>query len=173
MRPSSDTPTHRVLYQRYPSLGGVVHTHSPHATAWAQARREIPCLGTTHADSFHGSVPVTRPLTAAEIEGEYEHNTGLVIVERLDADALDPLHVPGVLVAAHGPFTWGRSGSEAVTTAIALEAIAAMALRTLTIRPDAPAVEEALLERHFTRKHGPHAYYGQPSAAERAATTHR
>ena len=173
LRPSSDTPTHRVLYQRYPALGGMVHTHSPFATAWAQARREIPCFGTTHADSFHGPVPVTRPLSAAEIEGEYEHNTGLVIVERLEAEALDPLHVPGVLVASHGPFTWGQTGADAVTTAIALEAIAAMALRTLAIAPGTPSVEEALRERHFTRKHGPRAYYGQPAAAEHAAAADR
>jgi L-ribulose-5-phosphate 4-epimerase len=170
LRPSSDTPTHLVLYQRYPSLGAVVHTHSPHATAWAQARREIPCFGTTHADVFHGPVPVTRPLTAEEIEGAYERETGRVIVERLDGAGLDPLHVPGVLVAGHGPFTWGPTGEEAVTTAIALEAVAAMALRTLVIAPDAMAVEDALLEKHFTRKHGPRAYYGQPGPVGRATS---
>lgn len=169
-RPSSDTPTHLALYRRYPSLGGIVHTHSIEATAWAQARHPIPCLGTTHADVFHGPVPVTRQLTAEEIEGEYEAETGAVIVEHLDAAGLDPLQVPGVLVAAHGPFTWGSTVEEAVATAIALEAIAGIARRTLAIAPGAATVEPALRERHFQRKHGSRAYYGQPvTSAEPAA----
>jgi L-ribulose-5-phosphate 4-epimerase len=166
-RPSSDTPTHLILYQRYPDLGGVVHTHSPAAVAWAQAHRPIPCLGTTHADHFDGPVPVTRPLTAAEIDGDYEANTGRVIVELFEADGLDPLHMPGVLVASHGPFTWGATGLEAVTNAVALEAIAGMALDTLALAPDGVPVDDALLGKHFGRKHGPAAYYGQPPARQR------
>jgi L-ribulose-5-phosphate 4-epimerase len=162
-RPSSDTPTHQLLYARYPELLGIVHTHSPHAVAWAQAHRPIPCLGTTHADHFHGEVPVTRPLRADEINGPYEANTGRVIIEHFEREGLNALHVPGVLVASHGPFTWGASGAEAVTTAIALEAIAQMAIHTLAIAPDRPPVDDALLERHFQRKHGPGAYYGQPA----------
>lgn len=162
LRPSSDTPTHLVLYQRFPTIGGIVHTHSPEATAWAQARRPIPCLGTTHADVFDGPVPVTRPLTAEEIARDYEGETGSVIVEWLEAERIDPLHVPGALVAGHGPFTWGSTVEDAVRTAIALEAIAAMARFTLQIEPGARPVEPALREKHFLRKHGPRAYYGQP-----------
>ncbi len=161
-RPSSDTPTHLFLYQQYADLRGVVHTHSPAAVAWAQAHRPIPCLGTTHADHFRGQVPVTRPLTAAEIDGAYEANTGRVIVEHFETEGLHHLHMPGVLVASHGPFTWGASGEEAVTNAIALEAIAGMAISTLALAPDRPPVDDALLEKHFQRKHGPAAYYGQP-----------
>ena len=162
LRPSSDTPTHLTLYRQFPSIGGVVHTHSDFAVAWAQAGRAIPCFGTTHADHFRGSVPVTRQLTAAEIGGEYEAATGLVVVEALAATGLDPLQMPAVLVASHGPFTWGRSAMDAVINAVALEAIAAMAQRTLTLEPRAQAVSEQLLARHFDRKHGPGAYYGQP-----------
>ncbi|HEY5519128.1 MAG TPA: L-ribulose-5-phosphate 4-epimerase AraD [Candidatus Limnocylindrales bacterium] len=162
LRPSSDTPTHLTLYRQFPSIGGVVHTHSDFAVAWAQAGRAIPCFGTTHADHFRGSVPVTRQLTTAEISGEYEAATGLVVVEALTATGLDPLQMPAVLVASHGPFTWGRSAMDAVTNAVALEAIAAMAQRTLTLEPRAQAVSEQLLARHFDRKHGPGAYYGQP-----------
>jgi len=162
LRPSSDTPTHLTLYRQFASIGGVVHTHSDFAVAWAQAGRAIPCFGTTHADHFRGSVPVTRQLTAAEIGGEYEAATGLVVVEALAATGLDPLQMPAVLVASHGPFTWGRSAMDAVINAVALEAIAAMAQRTLTLEPRAQAVSEQLLARHFDRKHGPGAYYGQP-----------
>ncbi|HEY5488410.1 MAG TPA: L-ribulose-5-phosphate 4-epimerase AraD [Candidatus Limnocylindrales bacterium] len=162
LRPSSDTPTHLTLYRQFASIGGVVHTHSDFAVAWAQAGRAIPCFGTTHADHFRGSVPVTRQLTAAEIGGEYEAATGLVVVETLTATGLDPLQMPAVLVASHGPFTWGRSAMDAVINAVALEAIAAMAQRTLTLEPRAQAVSEQLLARHFDRKHGPGAYYGQP-----------
>jgi L-ribulose-5-phosphate 4-epimerase len=161
LRPSSDTPTHLALYRRYPQIGGVVHTHSIEAAAWAQAGRPIPPLGTTHADHFHGPVPVTRQLTAAEIEGEYEAQTGQLIIETLEREGLDPLQMPAVLVASHGPFTWGTSITEAVENAIALETVAAMATRTLALRPELAPMGETLLERHFGRKHGPGAYYGQ------------
>jgi len=163
MRPSSDTPTHLELYRRFPAIGGIVHTHSAAASAWAQARRAIPCLGTTHADYFDGPVPVTRDMTPEEIGGDYEANTGSVILEWFAERELDPAALPGVLVASHGPFTWGRTLPEAVEAAIALEAIAARALDTLRIAPDAAPISTALLRRHHDRKHGPRAYYGQPS----------
>jgi L-ribulose-5-phosphate 4-epimerase len=162
LRPSSDTPTHLVLYRRFESIGGVVHTHSPYGSAWAQAGRAIPCLGTTHADHFAGPVPVTRPLTAGEIAGDYETETGHVIVETLDQLRLDPLHMPATLVASHGPFTWGTDPADAVTNAVALEAVAAMAWHTLALESTAESIDAALSARHFTRKHGPDAYYGQP-----------
>jgi L-ribulose-5-phosphate 4-epimerase len=161
-RPSSDTPTHLVLYRRFAAIGGIVHTHSPHATAWAQARREVPCLGTTHADHFHGPVPVTRPLTTDEIRGEYEACTGDAIVETLDRLQLDPLEMPAALVASHGPFAWGADTAQAVENAIALEAVAAMALQTVVLESAVEAIEDDLLERHYLRKHGADAYYGQP-----------
>jgi L-ribulose-5-phosphate 4-epimerase len=162
-RPSSDTPTHLALYRRYPSIGGVVHTHSSFASSWAQAGRPIPCLGTTHADHFHGPVPVTRALTAEEIDGDYERETGNVIVETLDGLALNPLEMPAALVLSHGPFTWGAGPAEAVVNAIALEAVAAMAHRTTTLEAAVEPIAARLLERHFGRKHGPAAYYGQPA----------
>lgn len=162
-RPSSDTPTHRALYRRYPSIGGVVHTHSSFASSWAQAGRPIPCLGTTHADHFHGPVPVTRALDADEIAGDYERETGNVIIETLDGLGLDPLEMPAVLVLSHGPFTWGASPVEAVTNAIALESVAAMAHRTSALNAAVEPIADRLLERHFGRKHGPAAYYGQPA----------
>ncbi|MGD8683637.1 MAG: L-ribulose-5-phosphate 4-epimerase AraD [Chloroflexota bacterium] len=162
MRPSSDTPTHLRLYQAYPDLGGVVHTHSSFAAAFAQAGRDIPALGTTHADHFRGPVPTSRLMTEAEIEGQYELETGNVIIETIDRRTDGALRMPAVLVRSHGPFTWGRDADQAVVNAIALEAVAAMALRTLAIEPQAPAIQEALLRRHFDRKHGPGAYYGQP-----------
>ncbi|GMV37194.1 MAG: L-ribulose-5-phosphate 4-epimerase [Fimbriimonadales bacterium] len=158
-KPSSDTPTHLVLYREFQGVGGVVHTHSPHATAWAQARRPIPCLGTTHADHFLGEIPVTEPMTAEEIAADYEANTGEVIVRCLAGK--DPLEMPAVLVAGHGPFVWGATVEEAVMNASVLEHVAAMAAMTLTLRPDAEPIDEALLRRHFFRKHGPDAYYGQ------------
>lgn len=161
-RPSSDTATHLVLYRRFATIGGVVHTHSPYATAWAQARREIPCFGTTHADHFHGPVPVTRPLAGEEIQGDYEACTGDVIVETLERLELDPLEMPAALVASHGPFTWGADVGQAVENAVALEAVAAMALHTVMLEAEADRIEDDLLQRHYLRKHGSTAYYGQP-----------
>ncbi|WNC13255.1 L-ribulose-5-phosphate 4-epimerase [Brevibacillus brevis] len=158
-KPSSDTPTHLLLYQAFPEIGGIVHTHSPWATAWAQAGRGIPALGTTHADYFYGEVPCTRRMTAEEIHGEYEQNTGQVIVEALRG--LDPLNIPGVLVHSHAPFTWGRNADEAFHHAVVLEEVAKIASRTYALQPDAGGMDQALLDRHFRRKHGADAYYGQ------------
>jgi len=160
LKPSSDTPTHLYLYKSFPDIGGIVHTHSTMATAWAQACREIPCLGTTHADYFNGSVPLTRALTQDEIKGAYEHNTGLVIEERFRSE--NSKELPGVLVAEHGPFTWGKDILEAVKNAVILEEIANMAFHTAQLGKDWP-VQEALLEKHYQRKHGDNAYYGQKS----------
>jgi L-ribulose-5-phosphate 4-epimerase len=159
-RPSSDTPTHLALYRAWRDVGGIVHTHSAFATAWAQARLEIPCYGTTHADHFDGAVPVTRPLTPREIEGEYERATGEVILETFVALELEPLHRPAALVASHGPFAWGASVEEAVENAIALEAVAASAHRSVALAGDLEAIPAELLEKHFSRKHGTAAYYG-------------
>lgn len=161
LRPSSDTPTHVYLYKRFEDIGGIVHTHSPQAVAWAQAERDLPCLGTTHADHFYGAVPVTRRMRQAEIREAYEHNTGVVIAERFEEAALDPMQIPAVLVAGHGPFTWGSSPQAAVTNAVVLESVAQMALDTYRLNPDVKAIDQALLDRHFLRKHGPGAYYGQ------------
>lgn len=161
-KPSSDTPTHLVLYRRFAAVGGIVHTHSPYATAWAQARREIPCFGTTHADHFRGPVPVTRPLTGGEIQGDYEACTGDVIVETLERLELDPLEMPAVLVASHGPFAWGADVMQAVENAVALEAVATTALHTVMLEAEADRIEDDLLQRHYLRKHGSTAYYGQP-----------
>lgn len=158
-RPSSDLPTHLALYRAFPGIGGVAHTHSRHATAWAQAGRAIPCLGTTHADYFRGPVPVTDPMTAEEIAAGYEWNTGAVIVRRF-AD-LDPAEIPAVLVHAHAPFCWGATPAEAAHHADVLEHIAAMAWHALLLNPDAPEIADELRDRHFLRKHGPGAYYGQ------------
>jgi L-ribulose-5-phosphate 4-epimerase len=160
-RPSSDTPTHLVLYRRFEAVGGVVHTHSSFATAWAQARRELPCLGTTHADHFRGPVPVTRPLTDAELCDAYEQRTGDVIVETIERLDADPLDMPAVLVESHGPFVWGEDAAHAVENAIALESVAELALRTLLLAPGAAPISEGLMLRHFLRKHGAAAYYGQ------------
>jgi len=160
-RPSSDTPTHRVLYRRFADVGGIVHTHSPAATAWAQAGRDLPCLGTTHADHFRGAVPVTRALVGEEIRGSYEELTGEVIVETFESRGLEPLETPAVLVASHGPFAWGADVERAVENAVALETVAGLALQTLALKADVASLDDDLLERHFSRKHGPGAYYGQ------------
>lgn len=159
MRPSSDTPTHVVLYRHFAGISGITHTHSPEATAFAQARVEIPCLGTTHADHFAGSVPVTRPLTEREVEEAYEENTGHVIVERFAQ--LDPKSMPAVLVAGHAPFTWGRNAGDSVANSVALEAVAKMVRWTRELRADAPLLESYVLDKHHQRKHGVDAYYGQ------------
>jgi L-ribulose-5-phosphate 4-epimerase len=159
LRPSSDAPTHLAIYRAYPQLGGIAHTHSSHAAIFAQAVRGIPCFGTTHADHFRGEVPVTRPLTQQEVDREYEANTGKVIVECF-ADR-DPLEMPAVLVAHHGPFTWGRTPTDAVKNAIALEEVARTALGLLTLNPTQLPIPAHLRDKHFLRKHGPGAYYGQ------------
>jgi L-ribulose-5-phosphate 4-epimerase len=161
LRPSSDTPTHLLLYQRYPEIGGVVHTHSTAATAWAQSGRSIPPLGTTHADHFHGAVPVTRQLIESEVSGEYERETGAVIIETLERLGLSEAEMPAALVASHGPFTWGRDAQDAADNATALEVVAAMASQTFALNPEVQPIAGYLAERHFRRKHGPGAYYGQ------------
>jgi L-ribulose-5-phosphate 4-epimerase len=161
LRPSSDTPTHLALYRRYPDIGGVVHTHSTAAVAWAQAGLSIPPLGTTHADHFLGPVPVTRPMTEAEVAGDYEAATGALIVETLERLGLDQSDMPATLVAAHGPFTWGSDATAAADNAIALETVARMASQTYALNPAVESIPRYLLERHFRRKHGPGAYYGQ------------
>ena len=158
-KPSSDTPTHLRLYRDFPGCGGVVHTHSRWATVFAQAGREIPAMGTTHADDFHGPIPCTRPLTEAEIAGDYEAETGTVIVEAFRGR--DPMAVPAALVYSHGPFTWGRDPMEAVHNAVVLEEVAFMAWHALAMAPDRGPMQQALLDRHYLRKHGPGAYYGQ------------
>jgi len=158
-RPSSDTPTHLALYRHYASLGGVVHTHSTHATAWAQAGLDIPALGTTHADYFFGDIPCTRALTSSEIQGEYERNTGAVIIETLGER--EPLHMPGVVVRQHGPFAWGKDAHDAVHNAVVMEEVAKMAWISRDINPSLHSIDDDLLNRHFMRKHGPDAYYGQ------------
>ena len=163
LRPSSDTKTHLELYRAWPSVGGVVHTHSTHAVAWAQARADIPCFGTTHADTFSGPVPCVRPLTREELDEDYERNTGRVIVETLTRRGIDPAHVPAALCACHGPFTWGRTAAAAVENAVILEEVARMALLTRTINPPAEPAPQPLQDKHFLRKHGPRAYYGQVS----------
>lgn len=158
-KPSSDTPTHLVLYKFFPSIGGIVHTHSPWATIWAQAGKGIPTLGTTHADYFYGEIPCTRKMTEAEVKGAYELETGNVIVEAFRF--LDPMQVPGVLVHGHGPFAWGDDPLHAVYHAVVLEEVAKMAARTYYLNPDVQPITQSLLDRHYLRKHGAHAYYGQ------------
>ena len=159
LRPSSDLPTHAALYRAFPDIGGVVHTHSRNATAWAQARREIPCFGTTHADYFAGPVPVTDTLSRQEIESDYELNTGVAIVRRMEG--LDPLAYPAILVAGHAPFCWGETVTKAAHNAVVLEELAAMAWETIAINPGARAISDVLHHKHHSRKHGPKAYYGQ------------
>jgi len=160
LNPSSDTKTHLELYRAFPALGGVVHTHSTYAVAWAQAGSDIPCFGTTHADYFHGSIPCARALTADEVAEDYEKNTGCVIIETFQNRALDAVHTPGVLCASHGPFTWGKSPAQAVYHAVVLEEVARMALYTRLLGGQTPA-PDYVQEKHFLRKHGPNAYYGQ------------
>jgi len=159
LNPSSDTPTHVELYKAFPGIGGITHTHCAHATMFAQACREIPCLGTTHADHFYGPVPVTRSVTSQEVDEGYEVNTGRVIVERFRD--IEPSAMPAVLCAHHGPFTWGKDTADAVKNAIALEAVAETALGTLQLAPGIDAAPAHIIDKHYTRKHGPNAYYGQ------------
>ena len=160
-KPSSDTPTHLVLYKKYPEIGGVVHTHSPEATSWAQAGRSIPLYGTTHADYFFGEIPCARSLTPEEIDSAYEKNTGLVIIETFEERKLNPMHTPGVLCKNHGPFTWGKDAAEAVHNAVVLEEVAKMATKTELINPKVLPAPDSIRDKHFYRKHGANAYYGQ------------
>ena len=159
LRPSSDLPTHLVLYRSFPTIGGVVHTHSRAATSWAQARRPIPCFGTTHADYFYGEIPVTGDLMSGEIISSYEENTGHAIVRTMARR--DPMTMPGILVANHAPFAWGATAAKAAFNAVVLEEVATLALQTIQIRSDAQPASRELLDKHFLRKHGPGAYYGQ------------
>ena len=159
LNPSSDTATHLVLYRTYAKIGGVVHTHSPQATAWAQAGKAIPALGTTHADYFYGSIPCTRALTNQEIASDYELNTGLVIAETIGDN--DPIAIPGILVKEHAPFCWGKDAHQAVHNAVVTEVVAGMAMQTLQINPAVEYINQALLDKHYLRKHGANAYYGQ------------
>lgn len=161
LRPSSDTPSHLELYRSVETIGAVCHTHSPNATMWAQACREIPCFGTTHADYFYGAIPLTRAMTEDEIRSDYELNTGKVIVERFAG--MDPMKMPGVLVANHGPFTWGATPADAVEAAVVLERTAKMALGTILINTGQDRISQVLLDKHYLRKHGRNAYYGQGS----------
>ena len=161
LRPSSDLDTHVLLYREFPQIGGIVHTHSEFATSWAQASRPIPCLGTTHADYFHGPVPVTEPLTAEEVRDGYVRNTGAVIVRRFRSEHLDPVAVPGVLVAGHAPFTWGKTPVEAVEHADVLEYIARLAYRSILLQASEAGIPAYVSEHHYLRKHGPKATYGQ------------
>ena len=160
LNPSSDTKTHLELYKAFPEIGGIVHTHSPYAVGWAQAGRDIPAYGTTHADYFYGPVPCCS-LTEQEVEEDYERNTGLVIVETFRQRELDPVHVPGAICRNHGPFTWGKDAAQAVYHAVVLEEVAKMAVYTTQIAPDAQPAPQYVLDKHFLRKHGPNAYYGQ------------
>jgi L-ribulose-5-phosphate 4-epimerase len=167
LRPSSDLATHLALYRAFDGVNGIVHTHSRYATAWAQAGKEIPCLGTTHADYFRGPVPVTNEMLACQIQSEYEHNTGEVIIERFKSENLDHLAQPAVLVAGHAPFCWGASPAGAVHTAAIVEELARLAFLTITIRADVTGISTVLRDKHFLRKHGKDAYYGQPEEVNR------
>lgn len=159
LNPSSDTPTHLELYKAFPECGGIVHTHSSWATSFAQAVKPIPAFGTTHADYFYGEIPVTRLMTKEEIEGEYEKNTGTVIIETFKDK--DPAAVPGVLVANHGPFAWGTDAHNAVHNAVVMDEVAKMAYRAMVLTPDLPSISQTILDKHYLRKHGANAYYGQ------------
>jgi L-ribulose-5-phosphate 4-epimerase len=161
LRPSSDTPTHLALYRAFPQLGGIVHTHSPGATSWAQAGRPIPALGTTHADYFYGEIPCTRTLTQEEIDRGYELETGNVIIETFEKEGLDPVAMPGVLLSGHAPFSWGKDANQAVHNAVVLEEVAKMALNTFQLNPRIKPIDQFLLDKHYLRKHGVNAYYGQ------------
>ncbi len=161
LNPSSDTKTHLELYRAFPQLGGIVHTHSAHAVAWAQAGEDIPCFGTTHADYFYGPIPCARALTPQEVEEDYEGNTGRVIVETFRERGLNPVYVPAVVCRSHGPFTWGKDAAQAVYHAVVLEEVAKMALFTRQVNPAAAPAPQHVLDKHFLRKHGPNAYYGQ------------
>ena len=161
LNPSSDTKTHIELYKAFPELGGVVHTHSPHAVAWAQAGSDIPCYGTTHADYFYGPIPCARSLTPAEVDEDYERNTGKVIIETFHDRNLNPVHVPAVICRNHGPFTWGKNAAQAVYHAVVLEEVAKMAMYTRQINGQVDAAPQHVQDKHFLRKHGPNAYYGQ------------
>ena len=159
--PSSDTATHIELYKAFDRIGGIVHTHSSYATSWAQSGRSIPCYGTTHADTFYGPVPCTRSLTKEEIKDEYEKNTGSVIIETLTERNIDELSVPGIIIASHGPFAWGETASKAVLNAVVLEEVAKMAIRTENLNKDITSIPSELQDKHYFRKHGANAYYGQ------------
>lgn len=159
-KPSSDTPTHLELYRAFPELGGVTHTHSTHAVAFAQAGLLIPALGTTHADYFYGAIPCTRPLTQQEVEEAYELNTGKIIVETVKQGNYEPLSIPGIVVCNHGPFSWGKDAESSVYHAVVMERVAEMALKTLALNPQA-RMPQYILDKHYLRKHGPNAYYGQ------------
>jgi len=161
LRPSSDTPTHLALYRALPEIGGIVHTHSPWATSWAQAKRSIPAFGTTHADYFYGEIPCTRELSDEEIEAAYEEETGHVIIETLSELHLEAVAVPGVLVANHAPFCWGKDADEAVHNAVVLEEVAKMGIHALNLNPSLTPIKQSILDKHYLRKHGANAYYGQ------------
>ncbi|MET3066079.1 L-ribulose-5-phosphate 4-epimerase [Atlantibacter hermannii] len=160
-KPSSDTPTHRLLYQQFPDIGGIVHTHSRHATIWAQAGKSIPATGTTHADYFYGAIPCTRKMTDDEINGQYEWDTGTVIVETFRELGIEAKQMPGVLVHSHGPFAWGKDAMDAVHNAIVMEEVAYMGIFCRQLTPDLPPMQQTLLDKHYLRKHGAKAYYGQ------------
>ena len=160
-KPSSDTAAHIELYKAFPEIGAVVHTHSSYATSWAQARKDIPAFGTTHADYFYGDIPCARALTKEEIENDYEKNTGLVIIETLKERNINPMDIPGIILASHGPFALGKDVHNAVHNAVVLEEVAKMAYRTIQINKDAKSVEQYLLDKHYFRKHGKNSYYGQ------------